>query len=330
MAAPNLYERLRDLFPEMGERLNDEEHEARRRTLAILMSLVVAFVLWFTFSMRESYSVVVEMPITVERLPEGRALSQLPPARARVTVQGEGWELLKLRRSPPAIEINTPDETINVFSSASESSRLPPGVVVQSVLPATLDLDLEPRITRRLPVRLRSDLKAAELYDFTGSPTVVPDTVIVSGARSILNGLQEWPTALLERDEVNRSFTADVALSDTLAGLVEINMDRVTVTASAGLFTEAQRELEVRTEGAPLESNPVRLIPSRVTVTYRVPVDQYERSLADESFYAFVPYALAVNDTTGTLQPILHLPEELVIRDPRFEPRRLQYRIRVD
>ncbi len=330
MANPNLYQRLRAFFPEMGVKRDEPEHEARRRTLAVLMSVVVAFVLWFTFSMRESYSVVVEMPIVVEELPDGRALSALPPQQARVTVQGEGWELLKLRRSPPTLAIRTPDETVSVFSSASESSRLPPGVVVQSVVPATLSLDLEPRITRTLPIQLQSKLEAASLYDFVGTPTIEPDTVQVSGARSIVNGLQAWPTATLERDEVNRSFTTELPLSDTLAGLVRTSVDRVEVTVTAGLFTEATRELEVRTEGAPPDSDPIRLIPSRVNVTFRVPVDQYERALATDAFYAFVPYASAINDTTGSLQPVLHLPEELVIRDARFEPGRLQYRIRVE
>lgn len=330
MATQNLFDRLRDLFPEVGVRHDQPEHEARRRTLAILMSVVVAFVLWFTFSMRESYSVVIEMPIVVENVPEGRALGSSPPAEARVTVQGEGWELLKIRRSPPALAVRSTDETINVLSSASESSRLPPGVVVQSVVPTTLTLDLEPRITRTLPVRLTYDVEAAELYDFTGEPTVVPDTVRVSGARSIINGLQAWPTAPLERSDVTRGFVADLALSDTLAGLVDTEVDRVRVTVSVGLFTEATRELEVRTEGAPPGADPIRLIPSRVSATYRVPVDQYERSLGTPDFYAFVPYAAAINDTTGTLQPVLHLPEDLVIRDARFEPRRLQYRIRVE
>ena len=330
MARPNLYQRIQALLPDMGVRRDEPEHEARRRALAVLMSVVVALILWFTFSMRESYSVVVEMPISVEELPEGRALSTLPPQQARVTVQGEGWELLKLRRSPPVLAIRTPDETVNVFSSASESSRLPPGVVVQSVIPATLALDLEPRITRSLPIQLRSKLASASLYDFIGAPTVEPDTVEVSGARSIVNALQAWPTALLERDEVSDGFTTDLPLSDTLAGLVRTDVQGVKVTVTAGLFTEGQRELEVRTDGAPPGSDPIRLIPSRVTATFRVPVDQYERALATDEFYAFVPYAAAINDTTGSLQPVLHLPEELVIRDARFEPRRLQYRIRVD
>lgn len=330
MAVPDLYARLRDLLPEVALRHSDAPHEARRRGVAVVVSVVVAFVLWFTFSMRESYSVVVEVPIVIDRLPEDRALRQVPPRRARVTLQGEGWELLKLRRSPPDLAIRASDENVDVYAAASESNRFPPGVSVQNVLPSSFTLDLEPRVTRTVPVRVRADLKAAELYDFVGSPSVDPDTVRVSGARSIVNPLRYWPTATLQRGSVNRSFSATVPLADTLGGLVATNVNQVRVNVSVALFTEATRELVVRTEGAPPEADPIRLIPSRVTATYRIPVEQFDRSQETGEFYAFVPYASAVDDTTGTVQPILHLPEELHVRDVRIEPRRLQYRIRVE
>lgn len=330
MATPNLLDRLRALLREGVLRRDSLEDETRRRLVAVVLSVVVAFVLWFTFSMRESYSLVVDVPIVIQSLPEGRALARRPPEQARVTVQGEGWELLKLRRRPPTLDIRTADEEVNVFAAASESNRFPPGVSVQNVLPAAITLDLEPRITRALPVRIEADLDAAPLYDFLSAPAVEPETVLVSGARSIVNAMRDWPTVRLERDEVSGSFTAEVPLSDTLRGLVAKETDRVRVTVSAGLFTEAVRELEVRTEGAPPGSDPIRFIPSRVTVTYRVPVEQYERSRETSGFYAFVPYAVAINDTTGSVQPVLHFPEELFIRDARLEPRRLQYRVRVE
>lgn len=330
MAVPDLYARIRDLLPEVTLRRDGADHEVRRRWIAVVVSLVVAFVLWFTFSMRESYSLVVDVPIVIERLPEGRALGQPPPQRARVTVQGEGWELLKLRRSPPALAIRTTNESVDVYAAASESNRFPPGVSVQSVLPSSITLDLEPRVTRTVPIRVRADLETAELYDFLGEPSVEPDTVRISGARSIVNTLQSWPTALLRRDNVSRTFTTTVPLSDTLRGLVATSVNQVRVTVPAALFTEATRELEVYTEGAPPGTDPVRLIPSRVTVTYRIPVEQFDRSQESSDFYAFVPYASALEDTTGTVRPILHLPEELHVRDARIEPRWLQYRIRVE
>ncbi len=330
MPLTNIYERLRAFLKEVTEERETSEREARRRWAAAGVSVAVAFVLWFTFSMRESYSLVIEVPIVVERLPEGRALGQAPPQQARVMVQGEGWELLKLRRRPPELPIRTTDERVDVYAAASEINRFPPGVSVQSVAPSSIVLDLEPRITRTIPVRVRTQLQTAELYDFLGPPTVEPDTVQVSGARSIVNTLQYWPTVLLEREGVSRTFTASVPLSDTLRGLVTTSVRSVRVTVPTELFTEATRELEVRTEGAPPGTDPIRLIPSRVTATYRIPVDQFERAQETSAFYAFVPYEAALSDTMGTVQPILHLPEDLFVRDARFEPRRLQYRIRVE
>ncbi len=329
MASP-FSERLKTFLAERAARLDGVENEARRRWIAIFLSVFVAFALWFSFSMQESYSVVVEMPLVVSNLPEGQALRRLPTPTARVTVQGEGWELFGLRRRPPVLQINAQEERFDVFSAASEGSRLPPGVSVQSVVPGVIEPDLEPRIERALPIRPRTQLAMASLYEMLGEPTVEPDTVVVSGARSIINSLDAWPTELVVREDVGASFTTPVALSDTLAGLVVLSLDEVVLSASVALFTEATRELEVRTEGTPPGDNPVRLIPSKVTVTYSVPLDEFERAQVSERFYAVVDYASAINDTTGTVQPILHVPQELHVRNARISPRRLEYRIRVE
>lgn len=330
MAGPNLIERLRTQLPEGPWNTEEEGHEVRRQWLAALVSLLVAFVLWFTFSMRESYSVVVEMPVVIENLPDGRALSSLPPQQARVTVQGEGWDLLELSRRAPSLNVSAQNETVDLYGAATESNRLPPGVSVQSVLPTTLSLALEPSITRALPVRLRAEIQAASDYDILSQPVLTPDTVVVSGARSIVNGLDNWPTKRVVWDGLTETLDGTVELSDTLSGLVTKSVRAVEVEVPVAIFTEATRELEVRTEGAPPGADPVRLIPSTVEATYRIPVDQFEASLAAANFYAFVPYATAINDTTGTIQPIVQLPENLYVRDVRFEPRRLQYRIRVE
>lgn len=329
-SSPSLSERVRAFLADRAARLDGLENEARRRWIAIFLSGLVAFVLWFTFSMRESYSVVVEMPLVVSNLPEGQALRQLPTQTARVTVQGEGWELLALRRRPPVLEINAQDERFDVFSAASDGSHLPPGVSVQSVAPSVIETDLEPRIERLLPVRPRAQISTASLYELIGEPTVEPDTVLVAGARSIINSLVAWPTEEVVREDVGASFTTTVALSDTLSGLVEVSLDEVTLSVPVALFTEASRELEVRTEGTPPGSNPVRLIPSTVTVTYSIPMNEFDRAETSEHFYAVVDYASAINDTTGTVQPILHLPQELHVRNARITPRRLEYRIRVE
>jgi hypothetical protein len=304
--------------------------EGERRAIAGVLSVLIAIMLWFTFSMREQYSVAIEMPLEVGRLPEGRALRTLPPAQARVTVQGAGWELLKLQRTPPPLTLHALDEQVDVFAAASESPRLPAGLSVQSVTPATVRLELDPVVTRAVPVRLVVDVDPAPLYDLHGSPRVVPDTVYVTGARSVVLPLESFPTAPLARGDVRQTITARLPLADTLRGLVRTHVASVEATVPVALFTEASRELVVHVEGAPPGAPPVILLPPRVRVTYRIPVEQYERSRRTPDFYVFVPYATVINDTTGTLQPVAQLPANLSVRDLRIDPRRLRYRVRID
>lgn len=305
--------------------------ERQRRAIAIVLSIVVAFLLWFTFKLREQYLVVIEMPIEVVRLPEDRALSALPPQVARVALQGIGVELLRLGRNPPVLMIDAAaGPTIDMFVAASESPRLPPGVTVQSVSPPVIHLQLDPRISRRVPVRLEQRVAPARDYDFLGPPRFSPDSVTVSGSRAVVSPLESFPTAPLVLENVRETIVTRVPLSDTLRGLVRTDVMAVEVTVPVGPFTEGRREIPVRVEGAPPGGREVALLPSTVQAVFRVPLDQYQRAMRAQDFYAFVPYEIVAADATGSVQPIVHLPAELTIRDVRLEPRRVRYWFRVE
>jgi hypothetical protein len=304
--------------------------EKQRRSVAILVSVFVAFLLWFTFSMREQYSVVVEMPVEIVRVPEGRALASLPPPQARVTVQGVGWELLKLRRNPPALALSAEDDQIDVFAAASENPRLPPGLSVQSVAPSTLRLELEPEVTRTVPIDLQWQVQPAPLYDFLGPPRISPDSVRVTGARRIVNAIESFPTQPLQLDDVRQTVAVRVPLADTLRGLVRAHATGVDVTIPVGLFTEASRQLDIQIEDMLPGAPTVVLLPPRVRVTFRIPVEQYDRALMTPDMYAFIPYSIIAADTTGSLAPTVNRPSNLAVRDIRVEPRRVRYRLRID
>jgi hypothetical protein len=324
---PGVIERIRELFPEtfFQER---PLPEGRRRGIAVALSLVVAFTLWFTFSMRETYSVTIDVPITIASLPQGSALAERPPRSVRLQVQGEGWELLKLRQRPPSIEVHVTGATVDLLQAATETGRLPIGVTVQTVLPSTLQFEMEPRITRAVPVRLNADIETAPPFDLLTEPTVSPDTVRISGARSIIQRLDSWPTAPVRQTGIRQSFSTSVPLSDTLSDLISLSLDQVRMSVVVDQFTEWTRSIPVRVENLPAGAAPVRLIPDRVQVTYRVPAgQQFERAERSANFYAYVPYAAVVADTTGTVQPLIHVPDGLAIRNVRVEPRRLRYRV---
>jgi hypothetical protein len=180
-------------------------------------------------------------------------------------------------------------------------------------------------VTRRLPVapRLRLDLPPS--YERLGPPRLTPDSVAVTGAPSVLDGLTAWPTDSLVVEALRDTVQRAVALRDTLARLVTHTPARVQVTVAAGRFVEAARTVEVRITDLPPSQGVVTLDPSAVEVRYRVLFDHLFASKTAPDFFATVSYDQIRSDTTGRVRPRLQLPADLVIRDPDPEPSRLRY-----
>ncbi|MDA0379051.1 MAG: hypothetical protein O2899_06125, partial [Bacteroidetes bacterium] len=98
----------------------------------------------------------------------------------------------------------------------------------------------------------------------------------------------------------------------------------VRVVADIQAFTEARRSVDVRATGLPPGVR-VTFSPAVVDVVYQVPLSQYDRVLQTQDFYAFVPYDDILRDAQGRVFPMLHVPDGLDVRSPRFEPESLRY-----
>lgn len=325
-------ERLRTLFPSApaGAAPDDgrERADGRGRIAAALVAIGVAFVLWFTFSMRESYTVTVDMPLRVEGLPEGRALRAPPPPTARLQLQGEGWALLNLQRRPPTLEIGADAPGVELRRAIAVANQIPPGVTIQGVTPARLDLALDERVTRTLPIRLVGRVAARPPYGLLTPPALQPDSVRVSGARSVLAGLDAWPTEPVALGDLRKTQVAVVALSDTLDGIVERSEEQTEVRIPVEEFTEGERWLRVVVANVPPSVVAVRTSPARVRARYLVPTsgDLFDRAAERADFYALVDYADIERDTTEGVVPVApRVPDGLPVRRVHLEPQRLEY-----
>ena len=291
------------------------------------LSVVVAIVLWFSFSMREAYSVAVELPVDVVDLPDGRALREPAPATATVTLDGEGWTLLAFSRRRPTIQVEAADDaTINI--GAAIQRQLPAGVQVRGVQPSLVELALDAETTRRLPIRLRRDIETRSSYGLLRPPTLRPDSVVVSGAESLLGQMADWPTEVLVARDLDADLRQTVALSDTFGGLLVPSVRSTTVDVEIGQFTRAIRDLDVEAEGLPPGTLDVRFDPPRVSVSFDVPSvgEGYDRALVSGDFRAVVEWAdIARDSTSGSVPVSLRVPDGLGVRDARADPARVEY-----
>lgn len=288
-------------------------------TVCILISLVV----WIIFTLQETKTVTMDVPTRVVNVPDGKALTALPPSTVSVQVHGDRRQLLWLYLNTPVVPIDATSNEVVVEKALSIPQIS--DVRIEGVTPGRVNVPKGERTERRLPIRNRVQANLPASHEMLRPPRLEPDSVTVSGATSLVSGLAAWPTKAVALTDVQDSIRAEVPLADTLAQLVDRSVNRVTYTAESGTFTESTRELTVEVTGVPTDQNLVALEPSVIRVTYRVLFEQMFQSQRASDFFATVSYDQIRSDTTGYVRPNIHVPSDLYVRDPEPTPGRLRY-----
>ncbi len=318
---PIFLERLRGLFRSSSS--TNQRDEDPGQGMAITVCVLLSFMLWLSLTMQEQRMVTVEFPVQVDGVPQEQALVERPPSSVEVQLRGTGIDLLRLMFTPPPIRAQAGQGQVDVL----EALNIPRAndAQVESVTPRVIDVQLEPRVERTVSVRPRVDVQLGSAYELIDPPTVQPDSITVSGAESVVKKITRWPTDSLVMRNVQDTVRREVALRDSLPQLIQKSTDRVTVTARAGKFAEETREVTVEVTGVPTGQDLVTLQPSTIRIRYRVLFDQLFDSRRSGEFFATVSYSQIRSDTTGYVRPNIHVPSDLVIRDPEPIPPRLQY-----
>jgi hypothetical protein len=285
--------------------------------------ILVSSVLWLSLTLQEQRTVSFEVPTRIINMPEGKALTHVPPATVQVKVSGEGRQLIWLYMNPPTMPIDAASSEVNVESALDLAQEA--GVRIESVEPQQVDLVKEPRVERSVPVASRVEVDLPPTHELLGPLRIRPDSITVWGAESIVGSLAAWPTERRTIRDLTDTLETSIALIDTLSQLVDRSTATVTLRAEAGKFAEATREVDVNVTGVPSDQNLVALEPSTIRVRYRVLFDQLFESQRASGFFATVAYSQIRTDTTGYVRPRIHTPPDLVIRDPEPIPARLQY-----
>lgn len=200
--------------------LTPVEPQAHTRSIAILC-IVAAVALWSAVKLSREYDTEVSVPVEYE-LPAGLTFAEAPPGSITVALDGTGWDLLgrQLRPRYRAVRIDSTqiksagDNGIPVLRAVERAFAGAPLNVTRAA-PERISPVTSKVATRRLAVRLRSEITYAESFAGQVEPLLDPDTVSVSGPASVLARLTEWPTDSLRLANVRDTVSVRVTLADS-------------------------------------------------------------------------------------------------------------------
>ena len=239
-----------------------------------LISLLLAFFLWFSINVSERDAErVVELPVTIRKLPPGLIVTTPPTKPISVTLRGprtilDGVDERKVRLSID-LAAATPGDTRIELSSDMLRPDLPRRIKILRLDPARLKLHVERLARRRIPVR--PDLAGMPALGYTVvQSSVIPDQVEATGPASKVDDLKEISTESIDLRGAAETIQHDALLA-WAGDFVSFAPDHVTVTITLEevMVSRDFRRVEVRIVNA--EDYQAQVTPAQIDLSVRGP-----------------------------------------------------------
>jgi len=235
------------------------------------LSICIAALLWLVVAGDRVVERAIRVPIEFQNLPQGLEIIGDPPEDVDVRLRGSSGALARLGPGDlsAVIDVRNARPGRRLFHLTPSEIKVPYGIGVVQVAPATLPIGFENSIVRIVKVRPPIEGSPAPGYE-VGSITSDPATVEVIGPESSLRGLDEAMTEPVSVADATRSIreVVTIGVADPAVRLRTPQTAAVTVQIVAGSSTRALGAVpvQIRNLAEPLRG---RLVPQTVTVTVR-------------------------------------------------------------
>lgn len=301
----------------------------KRRIIILSVSFVFSVFIWLYINLSQNYVIDLSVPLNV-KLSGKQALGNELPSSIDITVKGKGWDLISLMLSKSAsfnIDLTNykRDTKISTVQEIRNLLNIPNSVSVINVYPDTLDIIFDNLTEKMVKVKHNITVIPKEGYVLIGNPLIVPDSVRITGATSVLSKIKFVSTENIVLENINSNISRTVKIKDTLHNIIKIEPKQVAVTFFVELAAEKEfDDIMVAVKGLP-EDREVIIIPPKIKLTFRGGVEQLS-NISVENVSVNVDFKSIEKDSTGFITPDIELPENLKLI--KYEPQQFQYIIK--
>jgi YbbR domain-containing protein len=263
----------------------------RRRVLAFIVCLLIAFVFWVLIAFNNNYNTTLTVPVRYINIPENRVVAEELPKKVELTINGKGYNVLSYLMLPEQGEIIIDGKRIGIQKRNNINkgflltrdgvdyfNRQHADIRALNISPDTLFFQLQNRIFKRVPVKVNLDVTFAKQYGLINPVKILPDSVDISGEEEMIEGILYVDTDVFSKKEISTSFNTSLNIKP-IDGIyctpasVELNF-------YVEQFTEQIFDIPITIRN----NNPkdsIVVLPSKVQVSFLVGLNDYIKSQAD-------------------------------------------------
>lgn len=184
-------------------------------------ALLLAVAVYLNVYTDRATTMLLSFPVEFTDLPDSLALSGPAPAVVQAQMRGTWKQLIGMRVREPRLKLSLLGAGTGRFSRAVTPSDLPmseEGVTVENLIgPRLIEIDIDERITRDVPVAARVEGEPAPGFAWVNGVRLDPAVVEVTGAAGALRGLDSLvlsPVSVSGRRDTVRAELSPATLPD--------------------------------------------------------------------------------------------------------------------
>ena len=297
-----------------------------------LFFLGFSTVIWLFVQFSKQYSEAIELPITYINIPQDKIIDPNSPTSLDLRVKDYGINIARYKLFPPELMIDV-SEAIEKNGNLLYNLEQQKAAVLAQIdldyedaifMQGVLEIPFEQRAVKTVKIVPDIELGFAVGYSALEEVKLTPDTVRVSGPRSILDTLEQVSTETLKINNISKDLKDKVGIKKKNLEKLTFFQDEVTYSVRTDKFTEGKVEIPVEVSNVPDSMNLV-IFPKEVTVFYQVSLNDFDK-VAPEDFKVVVDFENASESDGYLIAQVTQKPA--VVNNVRLSERRIQFVIK--
>ncbi len=261
------------------EHIHPKKGGLGREWIFLVLSVLLAFLIWVLTNLSKEYSGTVSVPVVAECNIEGHGTESANTVLVSARCRADGFRLVRessrQERKVVKVRFDRADmrrlgpDTYGIIGGAKNSYTnqfFGDNVHVEAFITDTLKFVFPPENHKRVPVEVPLSVSFRSQYMQSGAMTVSPDSVVVYGNADRLQGIEKITTSRIVMTELSESQHGVLRLNAPRG--VRLSTDQVSYEIPVSRYVELQATLPVEVRHVPA-GRQLQVYPAQARVVLR-------------------------------------------------------------
>lgn len=303
-----------------------------KRLNVFVLFLFLSFLISLLVKLSDTYTQTLQFELQPTRLESNEVLISKEAKTINVTLSGKGFELLKYYIEARIIDVDfselTKDKSQYIWTERSQLEKIinhfDSKISVKSINPDTLLFQYDPQFIKKVPVQMSVNSSFAFGFDLVNTFQSVPDSITLTGPKSLLKTITSIQTKTLDLKNLNSNVDREVALDIPIASKQILYSDQVVrIKGEVDKFTEGSVQVPVTVVNVP-DNLILNFFPKEITVIFYTSLKAY--NTIDASYFSIECDFNSLTAENKYLNPVL-VKQPATVKTAKLKSTVLEYLI---